>query len=98
MRRKSSPPPQLLLGTCFLPEDFPKRLGLLKEAAGLSWEGMAACLGVDPRQLQRWRQGTAPCGDALFSLFRLAGRIPGGLYLLLRDDLRSPKRATGNMD
>ena len=52
------------------------RLNRFKEATGLSWEGMAMCMGVDPRQLQRWRQGTKPCGDALFALFLLADCFP----------------------
>jgi len=70
----------------YLPEDFPERLERLKQATGLSWEGVAMCLGVDVRQVQRWRRGTEPCGGALFALFRLADRIPDGLDLLLRED------------
>ena len=85
-------PPHLTLEECLLPEDFPRRLRLLKERAGLSWDGMAWCLGVDPRQVQRWRQGTAPCGDAMYMLFRLAARVPGGLHLLLPEDLSPPER------
>ena len=90
MRRRSSPPPHLLLGAAFLPEDFPQRLNRFKEITGLSWEGMAMCMGVDPRQLQRWRQGTKPCGDALFALFLLADCFPGGVRLLLREGRRPP--------
>ena len=93
MRTRAPLPPDLVFGASLLPEDFPERLDRLKEATGLSWEGLAACLGVDPRQLQRWRQGTAPCGDAVFTLFRLAARVPGGMYLLLREDLRPPEKA-----
>ncbi len=91
MRRRSSPPPHLLLGAAFLPEDFPERLNRFKEVTGLSWEGLAMCMGVDPRQLQRWRQGTKPCGDALFALFRLADCFPGGVRLLLREDGGPPE-------
>ena len=84
-------PPQLFFGA----GDFPARLDRLKAASGLSWDGMAACLGVDPRQLQRWRHDTAPCGDALFGIFRLGARVPGGLYLLLPDDLPPPGKPGG---
>ena len=45
--------------------------------------------------MQRWRHDTAPCGDALFGIFRLGARVPGGLYLLLPDDLSPPGRLTG---
>ena len=95
MRARAHLPPHLTFGASLLPEDFPQRLNRLKRASGLSWDGMAACLGVDPRQLQRWRQGTAPCGDALFAIFRLAVRVPGGLYLLLPEDLTPPGQAGG---
>ena len=91
MRRRSSPPPHLLFGAALLPEDFPVRLNRFKEITGLSWEGMAMCMGVDPRQLQRWRHGTKPCGDALFALFLLADCFPGGVRLLLRRDVGPPE-------
>lgn len=69
-----------------MPDDFVERLTRLKEAAGLSWEGLAACLGVDNRQLLRWRHGAIPCGGAMLALVRLALRVPGGLRLLLGED------------
>ena len=90
MRPSSAPPRHLVLGWPFLPEDFPDRLERLKQTTGLSWEGVAMCLGVDVRQVQRWRRGTEPCGGALFALFRLADRVPGGLDLLLGDDAGQP--------
>lgn len=90
MRHRPAPPSHLVLGWPFLPEDFPQRLDRLKQATGLSWEGVAMCLGVDVRQVQRWRRGTEPCGGALFALFRLADRVPGGLDLLLGDDASQP--------
>ena len=77
------PPARLLFGVTFLPEDFPQRLERFKEASGLTWDGLAACLGIDPRQLQRWRKGTKPSGDGLFALITLAARIPGGVHTLL---------------
>ena len=66
-----------------LPEDFVKRLHLLQEASGLSWNGFAEALGVDIKQVLRWRHGTEPCGGAMHSLVRLAACIPGGLDLLM---------------
>ena len=93
MGRRSSPPAHLVLGMALLPEDFRERLDRFKEATGLSWEGLAMCMGVDPRQLQRWRHGTKPSGDALFALFLLADRIPGGVRLLLWKDAGPPESA-----
>lgn len=75
-------------GAPLLPEDFPHRLAALKELAGLTWEGMASCLGVDPRQLQQWRNGGWPNGGAMLAIVDLATRVPGGLAALLgRDNL-----------
>ena len=77
------PPAELLLAEPFLPEDFPRRLQRFKEALDVSWDVLAACIGADPRQLQRWREGTKPCGDSTFALFLLADRMPGSVRLLL---------------
>ena len=66
-----------------LPEDFPKRIVRLKEASGLSWRGMARALGVDPKQLRRWRRGVEPAGGAMLSLLRFASRVPGGVQILM---------------
>ena len=83
---RSAPPRELLLDEPFLPEDFPRRLQRFKEALGVSWDVLAACIGADPRQLQRWRDGTKPCGDSTYALFQLADRSPGGVRLLLDGD------------
>lgn len=80
-------------GVSLLPEDFPDRLTALKEMTGLSWEGMAYCLGVDPRQLAYWRDGGWPNGGAMLSLVDFAAGIPEGLGLLLdRDVIVIPRR------
>ena len=63
--------------------DLPDRLGALKEMTGMSWERMAAEMGVDVRQLHRWRRGTVPNGHAMLALVRLATHVPGGLTALL---------------
>lgn len=83
MRPGSVPPRHLLLCDTSVPEDFGARLEAFKEATGLTWEGLAACLGVDPRQLQRWREGTKPSGAGFCALVKLASCIPGGLFMLL---------------
>ena len=44
---------------------------------------MAKALGVDPKQLLRWRKGVEPCGGAMHSIFRFASRLPGGLEILI---------------
>ena len=67
------------------PEDSPQRLVRLKEASGLSWRGMARALGVDPKQLRRWRRGVEPGGGAMLSLLRFASRVPGGVQILMGD-------------
>lgn len=85
-RRRAAKPFHLPFGYALIPEDFVERLDVLKEMTGLSWEGMAVCMGVDSRQLHRWRKGGAPNGGAMLSLVRLARYIPGGLDLLLEDE------------
>ena len=93
MRPASVPPPHLLFGITFLPEDFPARLERLKRASGLTWDGMAGCLGVDPRQFQRWRKGTRPSGGGLYALTLLAARIPGGFHTLFETHVQPPAGA-----
>ena len=56
--------------------------------AGLSWEGLAICIGVDHRQLLRWRKkGAEPSGGAMLALVALAEQVPGGLDILMGRDL-----------
>ena len=70
-------------GSGLLPEDFARRLHLLKERSGLTWNGVAEVLGVDVKQVLRWREGTEPCGGAMLSLMRLSAQIPGGVDILM---------------
>ena len=75
-------------GIPLIPDDFPQRLSRLKEMTGLLWERLAVALGVDPRQLLRWRlHGGAPGGGPMLSIVRWAARIPGGLAVLLDEDV-----------
>ena len=70
-------------GVALLPEDFGVRLTRLKEALGLSWEGFASLVGVDCRQMLRWRRkGSEPSGGAMLALVDLAVQVPGGLGIL----------------
>ncbi len=70
-----------------LPWDFADRIVRLKEASGLTWSGMARALGVDRKQLRRWRRkGVEPCGGAMLALVRFARPIKGGLDILLGED------------
>ena len=43
-------------GVALLPEEFWARLTRLKEASGLTWQGFASMIGVDYRQVLRWRK------------------------------------------
>lgn len=83
-------------GFALMPEDFPERLDALRGLFDLNWEEMAVAMGVDPRQLLRWRiKGGRPNGGAMLSLVRLAIRSPEGLGELLDEDVHvtfNPKR------
>ena len=56
---------------------------------------MAAAMGVDCRQLHRWRRGTVPNGEAMLSLVRLATCVPHGLAELLDEDLLVVRQERG---
>ena len=67
-----------------LPDDFPDRLERLRKVADLTWAGFAAAIGVDYRQMYRWRKhGVEPSGAAMDRLYKFASRLPGGLQILL---------------
>ena len=83
---------ELAPGHVQLPDDFGKRLTVLKLRSGLTWEQMAEALGVDNRQLLRWRRGSCPSGGSMLSLIRLAAQLPGGLNVLLGDELSTVRQ------
>ena len=69
-----------------LSTDFKERLESLKEASGLTWSAFSQTIGVDRKQVRRWRRkGVEPSGGAMESLYRFAGRFPGGLDILMGD-------------
>lgn len=74
-------------GVALMPEDFGARLVRLKQASGLTWNGFATAIGVDTRQVLRWRKkGCEPSGGAMLALVALAAQVPGGLAILLGRD------------
>ena len=64
------------------PPDFPERLERFRQAAGLSWRGLARRLRVSVRCVWRWKKGTKPDPGHLFSLFNFAAEM-GLLHILL---------------
>ena len=69
-----------------LPEDFLHRLRALKKASGLTWSAFADAIGAGRKQMRRWRkEGVEPAGGAMYSLFRFARHIKGGLDILMGD-------------
>ena len=64
------------------PADFSERLRRFKDAAGLSWRGLARLQRVNARTVRRWRAGTVPSSGHLMSLLESAARR-GLLHLLL---------------
>lgn len=74
-------------GVAVKPEDFGARLVRLKEATGLTWDGFATAIGVDTRQVLRWRKkGCEPSGGAMLSLVALAEQVQGGIAILMGRD------------
>lgn len=87
-RLSSCTPQDIPPGVALMPDDFPHRLTAVRDLLDLNWEEMAVAMGVDPRQLLRWRQERgAPNGGAMLSLVRLAIRSPKGLGELLDEDV-----------
>ena len=67
-----------------LPEDFPERLERLRVLADLTWSGFARIIGVDYRQMYKWRKhGVEPSGAAMDRLYKFAAQLDGGLAILL---------------
>ncbi len=75
-------------GVALVLEDFREKLEVIKRLTGLPWEGLATAMGVDSRQLWRWRKrGGEPGAGAMLALARISLRVPGGLALLLDEDV-----------
>lgn len=74
-------------GTGRLPRDFPQRLRRLKRLAGCTWEDFAVALGVERKRVLGWLRGAEPHGGAYHALIAVASCIPGGLRILLGEDI-----------
>ena len=57
------------------PPDFPERLEIFRQRAGLSWRELARRLHLDARSVRRWRCGVRPASGHLYALFDLAGEM-----------------------
>ncbi len=57
------------------PEDFSENLEKFKDAAGLTWRGLARKLKVNARCVRRWRAGAKPDAGHLYSLCNLAAEL-----------------------
>ena len=64
------------------PRDFPRRLDRFRQAAGLTWAGLARVLRVNSRTVRRWKAGGQPGSGHLFRLLELAAGM-GLLHHLL---------------
>lgn len=73
-------------GSGRLPPDFPRRLDRLKRTSGLTWNEVAEALGMETKQVLRWRKGAEPRGGPYHELVVFAGRVPGGLAILFGED------------
>lgn len=54
------------------PPDFPQRLDRFRQAAGLTWRGLARLLRVNARTVRRWKAGARPGSGHLLRLLELA--------------------------
>ena len=82
-----------------LSPDFKDRLESLKEASGLTWSAFSQTIGVDRKQVRRWRRkGVEPSGGAMESLYRFAGRFPGDLDILMGDGFQMNLWETDDQD
>ena len=88
--RRGHIPSHLHIDRDLVLKNFAKRLEDFKIGTGLSWDNLAGCIGVDPRQLQRWRKGTKPSGHGLYALILLASKFPGGVHTLMCVDVAPP--------
>ena len=64
------------------PRDFPARLDRFRQAAGLSWGGLARALRVNARTVRRWKAGAKVGSGHLVRLLELAAAL-GLLHHLL---------------
>ena len=84
MSSDSFPPKHLHVNGTLVIATLPAWLEWPKAVTGYSDNTVAICLGVDARQVERWRtKGVVPSGDAMAALVLLAECIPGAHDRLL---------------
>lgn len=95
MSRDTFPPRHLCVDWSLVLPNLPAWLEWVKEVTGYSDHTLAICLGVDARQVERWRNdGVVPSGGAMAAIVLLAERIPGAYDRLLYPRGR-PRAAAG---
>ena len=78
------------------PRDFPERLERFRQAAGLTWRGLARLLEVNARLVRRWKAGAKPGPGHLVNLFDLAAGM--GLLHILLPSVGEPAAKAGEAD
>ena len=57
-----------------------------------TWDEFAGALTVERERVLGWLRGAEPHGGACHALIAVACRIPGGLRILLGEDIRASAR------
>lgn len=84
MSSDTFPPRHLRVNGSPVVAKLPEWLEWVKAVTGYSDSTVAICLGVDSRQVERWRLRRAvPSGHAMSAIVLLAERIPGAHDRLL---------------
>ena len=78
------------------PRDFPRRLDRFRQAAGLTWQGLARRLRVNARTVRRWKAGAKPGSSHLLRLLELAAGL--GLLHHLLPGVGQPEVSAGSGD
>lgn len=84
MSRDTFPPRHHRVNATLVIANLPAWLQWIKRVTGYSDNTLAICLGVDSRQVERWRNDcVVPSGGAMAAIVLLAERIPGAYDRLL---------------
>ena len=92
MSSHSFPPSHLRVDWTPVIASLPAWLEWVKQVTGYSDNTLATCLGVDVRQVERWRtKEVVPSGSAMTAVVLLSERIPGAYDRLLYPRGRPPE-------
>lgn len=84
MSSHTFPPKHHRVNATLVIPNLPAWLEWIKAVTGYSDHTLAICLGVDSRQVERWRLvGVVPSGGAMAAIVLLAERIPDAYDRLL---------------